>query len=145
LSGSKHQILYDADCRFCRWSLGWVLRWDRAERLRPVALQDPEAESLLAEMPEARRRASWHLVDRAGCVRSAGAAALALLDLLPAGRGPGMLFARFPGVAERSYQLVARHRSHLSRWILGRSISRADKLIAERDGHRSVRDLEDDL
>jgi predicted DCC family thiol-disulfide oxidoreductase YuxK len=86
-------------------------------------------------MPEDRHRESWHLVDRAGCVRSAGAAALALLDLLPAGRVPRILFARFPGVVERSYQLVARHRSQLSRWILGRSISRADKLIAERDGH----------
>ena len=38
-------VLYDADCGFCRWSLGKLLAWDRRRLLRPVALQDPEAEA----------------------------------------------------------------------------------------------------
>ena len=25
-----HLVLYDAECRFCCWSLAWLLRWDRA-------------------------------------------------------------------------------------------------------------------
>jgi predicted DCC family thiol-disulfide oxidoreductase YuxK len=57
-------ILYDADCGFCRWSLGKLLAWDRPRRLRPVALQDPEADALLGGMEEERRMASWHLVTR---------------------------------------------------------------------------------
>ena len=41
-------VLYDADCGFCRWCLAQLLRLDRHGRLRPVALQDPEADLLLS-------------------------------------------------------------------------------------------------
>ena len=37
-------LLYDRECGFCRSSLELVLAWDRRGRLRPVALQDPEAD-----------------------------------------------------------------------------------------------------
>jgi predicted DCC family thiol-disulfide oxidoreductase YuxK len=55
-------ILYDADCGFCRWATDKLLAWDRRRRLRPVALQDPEAEKLLPGMPEEQKMGSWHLV-----------------------------------------------------------------------------------
>ncbi len=87
VNAARSAILYDADCGFCRWALGWVLRWDRGRRLRPVALQDAEADVLLSEVEPELRMASWHLVDDDGTVRSGGDAAAPLLELLPGG-GP---------------------------------------------------------
>src|SRR3954471_11521622 len=73
-SVSRAAILYDADCGFCKWCLAQVLRLDRERRLRPVALQSPEAEALLPGMDAEERMASWHLVMPDGQVSSAGAA-----------------------------------------------------------------------
>jgi predicted DCC family thiol-disulfide oxidoreductase YuxK len=103
-------ILYDRSCSFCRRSVERVLRWDRNRRLRPVALQDPEADALLGGMREEERMASWHLVAADGTVYSAGAAFPPLLRLLPGGRPLGALAAAFPGLTERAYQHVARTR-----------------------------------
>lgn len=126
------RIVYDGQCRFCRWSLGWVLRWDRARRLTPVELDDPLAVELLAGMDEGRRRASWHLVDPAGRVRSAGAAAPALARLLPAGGPLAALFDRIPRLVERVYRWVADHRGRFGPLIRPRALARADALIADR-------------
>ena len=126
------RILYDADCGFCRWSLGWVLRWDRAHRLEPVALQDPRAAGLLAEIEPELRLASWHLVGADGGVASAGAAAAPLLRLLPGGAAPAWLFERAPGVVERAYARIAGARGLLGRRLSAAAIARADRLIAAR-------------
>jgi predicted DCC family thiol-disulfide oxidoreductase YuxK len=106
-------LLYDRDCGFCRASLRVVGAWDRGERLRPVALQDPEAVVLLAGVGEAERMDSWHLVWPDGTRRSAGAALAPLLRLLPGGRAPAALFDAFPAAAEAGYRQIARHRSGL--------------------------------
>src|SRR5207247_9951497 len=78
-------IFYDADCGFCRWSLDRLLAWDRRRRLRPIALQDPEAEALLSGMDAEPKMDSWHLVMPDGRVYSAGAAVAPLGRLLPGG------------------------------------------------------------
>ena len=103
-------ILFDGTCGFCRRSVARILRWDRNGQLRPVALQDPEADSLLDGMDEERKMASWHLVAADGRVYSAGAAFPPLLRLLPGGRPLGAVVAAFPGLAERAYRHVARTR-----------------------------------
>jgi predicted DCC family thiol-disulfide oxidoreductase YuxK len=108
-------LLYDADCDFCRRALGWVLRWDRAGRIEPVALQSPIALTLLGEASEEERMASWHLVPPDGERWSAGAAAPPLLRLLPGGYLPARLLAAFPGPTERAYRFVADHRGTLGR------------------------------
>jgi predicted DCC family thiol-disulfide oxidoreductase YuxK len=128
----RHTIVYDGDCRFCRWSLGWVLRWDRRRRLRPLALDTREASGLLAEIEPERRAASWHLIDPDGRVRSAGAAAPDLLGLLPAGRPFAALLARIPRLTEHAYRWVAVHRGSLGEPLGERSVARADELIAAR-------------
>ncbi len=110
-------VLYDADCGFCKWSLDKLLAWDRARRLRPVAIQSTEGERLLAPMPEAERLASWHLVLPSGEVRSGGAAAAPLARLLPSGRPLAALFDTFPRATERAYRWVAGHRSALARLV----------------------------
>jgi predicted DCC family thiol-disulfide oxidoreductase YuxK len=111
-------VLYDGDCGFCRWSMAKILAWDRRGRLRPVALQDPEAERLLAGMDPGRRMASWHLMTPDGAIRSAGAAAPPLLRALPGGRPLAAMAGAMPGLTERLYQFVSRHRGTLGR-ILG--------------------------
>jgi predicted DCC family thiol-disulfide oxidoreductase YuxK len=78
-------LLYDEDCGFCRWSLDKVLRLDRGSRIRPVAIQSAEGKDLLAGMDEARRLASWHLVDERGRIYSAGAAVPEVARRLPGG------------------------------------------------------------
>jgi predicted DCC family thiol-disulfide oxidoreductase YuxK len=122
-------ILYDSDCGFCRWSLAWVLRWDRARRLRPIPIEDPRAAPLLSGLTEAERRDSWHLVGPDGERLSAGAAAPPLLRLLPGGRVPSALLDSAPGVTERAYRWVARHRGSIGQRLPPRSKARADELI----------------
>src|ERR1700722_8945509 len=83
--GARAVVLYDADCGFCTWLLAGLLRFDRAQRLRPIALQRPEAGDLLGDLTLAERMASWHLVCETGARFSAGAALAPLLALLPCG------------------------------------------------------------
>ncbi|MQA74533.1 MAG: DUF393 domain-containing protein [Solirubrobacterales bacterium] len=133
VSGRRSRILYDRECRFCRWSLAWLLRWDRRGALEPVALQDPGAAELLAGMDEERRMASWHLVGPDGSVASGGIAAAPLLRRLPGGTPLASRVERFPGAVEAAYALVVRHRGRLGRALVGdRALERADRLIAER-------------
>jgi len=110
-------VLYDDDCGFCKWSLDKVLAWDRNRRLRPVAIQSDEGQTLLAEVPEAERLDSWHLVLPSGEVRSAGAAAEPLARLLPGGRPLAVLFGTFPRITERAYRFVADHRDRFARLV----------------------------
>ncbi len=110
-----HAILYDADCGFCRLSVRAVLALDRADRLRPVAIQSAEGQRLLAEVPEELRLDSAHLVTPGGIVLSAGAAAEHLARLLPGGRVPGDAFKRYPRQTEGAYRWIAANRGRLGR------------------------------
>jgi predicted DCC family thiol-disulfide oxidoreductase YuxK len=130
-------VLYDRDCGFCAWTLAWVLRWDRAQRLRPAPIQGPEGDTWLARMPAESRLASWHTVDEHGRVLSAGAALSAVLRRLPGGAPLAALTRAAAPVTERGYAAVAKGRPRLSRLIPARAKSRAWELIAERQG-RSV-------
>jgi predicted DCC family thiol-disulfide oxidoreductase YuxK len=140
VSAPSAKILYDADCRFCRWSLAWLLRWDRRRALEPVALQDSEAARLLAGMDERRRMASWHLVGPDGWVASGGSAAAPLLRLLPGGGPLARVLERLPGPVERGYAAIAARRGRLGRTLVGdRALRRADRLIAARRAGRARR------
>jgi len=125
-------LLYDADCGFCRSSLALILAWDTHRRLRPVALQDPEADRLLADLSPQERMASWHLVSADGTVRSAGDALEALFSLLPGGAAPSALARRFPGAARHGYRQVVEHRSRLGRLIPTGVKQRADAQVRKR-------------
>jgi predicted DCC family thiol-disulfide oxidoreductase YuxK len=110
-------VLYDDDCAFCKWSLDKILAWDRRRRLRPVAIQSDEGQGLLADVPESERLDSWHLVLPSGEVRSAGAAAAPLAELLPGGRPLAFLFRAFPGLTDRTYRRLAANRNRFARWL----------------------------
>ena len=128
---TRASILYDRDCGFCRLSCALVLALDRLRRLRPVAIQGPEGQRLLGQMPEERRLDSWHLVTANGQVHSAGAAFPPLLRLLGAAPLAAVL-EQFPAAAERGYRFVADRRSPLGRRIPQAVKRRADRLIARR-------------
>jgi predicted DCC family thiol-disulfide oxidoreductase YuxK len=130
-AGRPWTVLYDSDCGLCRTLLAPLLRWDRHGCLRPLALQEPEADALLADLSPEQRLASWHLISPDGECHSAGAALPLLLRLLPGGRAPAALFAHFPRATERGYRWVADHRSWLARLIPARLKRRADYLRIE--------------
>lgn len=106
-------VLYDADCGFCRWSLGWVVKWDRHQSLAYRSIQSPEGGRLLAGMPEEARLGSWHFVEPDGTVYSAGSAFPPLLRRLPRGRRLARLSELMPGLSERAYGLIAGNRNRL--------------------------------
>ena len=121
---SPAAILYDADCGFCKWSLGVFLRWDRGGRLRPVALQDAEADQLLGEIDAETKMASWHLVTSDGTVHSAGRAVEPLMRLLPAGRPFAAAARAMPGLTDRGYAFVAARRTPLGKLVRRLRLSR---------------------
>jgi predicted DCC family thiol-disulfide oxidoreductase YuxK len=124
-------VIYDSDCGFCRWSLAQLLALDRHHRLRPVALETPEADALLADLDPDARTASWHLVSPDAGRWSAGAAAAPLLRLLPGGGGPAALLERVPNATELAYRWVADHRRSLGRLVPAAAKRRADGRIAQ--------------
>ena len=107
----RWRVLYDGDCGLCKWLLCGLLAWDRTVRLRPLALQRPESEELLADLTPEERMASWHLISPEGGRQSGGAALAPLLLLLPRGRFPAAALARLPALTDRSYRWVAEHRA----------------------------------
>jgi predicted DCC family thiol-disulfide oxidoreductase YuxK len=127
-------VLYDGDCGFCKWMLAGLLRFDRSRRLRPIALQRPEAEALLADLDPDERMESWHLVAADGTRRSGGAALAPLLRRLPGGRVPAAAFARFPRPTEAGYRWVADRRTQISRFVPASAKRRAAERVREREG-----------
>jgi predicted DCC family thiol-disulfide oxidoreductase YuxK len=125
-------VLYDRDCGFCRWSLSKLLAWDRARRLRPVAIQSEEGQRLLARVPEDRRMRSWHLVHPDGRVESAAAGFPGLFRALPGGGVIAAVTKALPDLSDRAYFLVVDNRRLLGRPLTQRMKERADRRIDER-------------
>lgn len=124
-----YELVYDRDCGFCRWSLGWVLRWDRRRFLVPVALQSPRGYELTEDLGEARMD-SAHLVAPDGRRWSGGLAAAPVLRLLPGAAPLARLAERHPRLAERAYRWVAGRRGRFGPLIGEGAKRRADALIA---------------
>ena len=129
---SRHVLLYDRDCGFCRWSAGWALRLDRGRELEPAAIQGPRGQELLAHLGPDEQLDSAHLVTADGEVRSAGGVAVPFLRLVPGGRPFAALAERFPRATDRVYRFVSAHRSGLGRVLTKSARQRADALIAAR-------------
>lgn len=132
-------LIYDGACGFCKWTAALLLDWDRAGRLRPLALGTPEADALLHELTPAERAASFHLVSPAGERRSGGEALPAVLDLLPAGFIPARALAALPGLTDRGYRWVATNRIAISRWVPSRAKRRASERVKQREDELSAR------
>jgi predicted DCC family thiol-disulfide oxidoreductase YuxK len=105
-------LLYDGDCRLCRFAARIVDSADRRGRIALLPLADEAADPLLATMPEVERLGSWHLVRTGGRIASRGAAGIELLEALGHER-PARAAGRAEPLAERAYTLVARNRDRL--------------------------------
>lgn len=110
-------LLFDDDCGFCRWSVGKILAWDRARRLRAAPLQGEEAARLLVGIDGDQRMASAHVILPDGRVYSGGAIAEPLFRALPGGRPLAVIARTLPRTTERAYRLVARNRERLGRTL----------------------------
>jgi len=109
-------LLYDADCRVCRFTARIVVRLDRSEELAVLPLQDPEADPLLASLPEGERLATWRLGRPDGSLTGLGAGAPELLAAMRFTRPLGRVLALVPvGARDAVYRLVARNRGRLGR------------------------------
>jgi predicted DCC family thiol-disulfide oxidoreductase YuxK len=114
---TKATLLFDEDCGFCRWTAERIRRWDRRGALHFAPIQSAEGAALLGDMAQERRMASWHLVDEAGEVRSAGAGIGPLFRLLPGGTPLSLMARAFPKSADRLYGVVAGNRDRLGRML----------------------------
>jgi predicted DCC family thiol-disulfide oxidoreductase YuxK len=76
-------------------------------------------------VPVAERLDSMHAVTSDGRVWSGGQAVRVILAELPGGRTLASMAARFPGMTERMYRLVSRHRNRLGR-LLGQRACNVD-------------------
>jgi predicted DCC family thiol-disulfide oxidoreductase YuxK len=125
-------VLYDRDCGFCRWSMGRLLAWDRAGRVRPLAIQSAEGQRLLADLTPEQRLASAHAIDPAGRRTSGGDALASIAAVLPGGAPLSALGRRAPGLARTGYRAVAGRRSLLGKLVSDAAMARADERIAQR-------------
>ena len=105
-------LLYDADCGFCRWAIDRLLAWDRPNGCAWFPFRTPRRIGCYPASTRtrgwARGISSW----TARCTRVAPSSAPAAVTARrTARRGRG----RFPGVTERTYRWVSRHRDRFGR------------------------------
>jgi predicted DCC family thiol-disulfide oxidoreductase YuxK len=132
-------VLYDGVCGFCKWILGGLLWLDADRRLRPLALQRPEASALLSELDPDLWMTSFHLVSPEGELLSAGEALPALLRLVRGGRYLAAALACFPALTGAGYRWIAEHRTQLSRLVPGSWKRWGAERVREREVSNSVR------
>ncbi len=127
---STARVYYDRDCGFCRWTLAWVLRLDRAHALEALPIQSAEGDRDLGDLGAARME-SWHLI-RDGERFSGGVALAPLLEVLPPLRFLAAAARRAEFLSGPAYRWVAAHRSGLSHLVPARSKARADAYLRTR-------------
>ena len=116
-AGSRHLLLWDGACGFCRRAIERVRRRDRDHRFDIVAYQDAPSPPMTPELAEACRRAV-HVITADGQVLRAGRASLFVL-----GQTGHPILARLLALppmvwlVELGYTLVARNRSLVSRLL----------------------------
>jgi predicted DCC family thiol-disulfide oxidoreductase YuxK len=110
-------LLYDGDCRFCRFMARGIEALDRHHGFGFLPFDDELASNLLAPLPGDEWEHSMHLVFPDGSIVSAGDALAELSQVLPLG---GVLTAaahdhrRVRGAFHWGYGLVADRRGQLS-------------------------------
>jgi hypothetical protein len=81
-------------------------------------MRDPDAEPLLAQLPDDERFETWHLTLPSHRLVGHGAGGVDLLRSMRLTRPVGRLVARAPEtLLDRVYELVARHRCRLGRLV----------------------------
>lgn len=111
-------LLYDGECRLCRFVVRCVVRLDRRQELAVLPLQDEAATPLLAAVPASERFDTWRLASKDGSLNGFGAGAPGLLQAIGVTRPLGRLLGRIPDpMLDRVYGLIARNRGALGRFV----------------------------
>lgn len=111
-------LLYDGECRLCRFTARFVARLDRGHELAILPLQDDAAAPLLAPLAEGERLATWRIARPDGSLGGHGAGIPDLLEAARLTRPVGSLLRRVPdGALEALYRAIARHRGTLGRVV----------------------------
>lgn len=111
-------LLYDGECRLCRFAARTVARLDRRHELALLPLQDDAAEPLLTTLGKDERLASWRFAHLDGSLSGHGAGIPELLESMRLTRSVGRLLGRAPaGALECVYAAVARNRRTLGRLV----------------------------
>jgi len=108
-------LLYDGDCRFCRFAARAVDRLDRDRRLALLPFDDVDAASLLEQLPNGEGTASWQLFLPDGRRVSHGCGVVDLLREID--RAPHVASALQSLPLDRLYAIVARYRRQLGRLV----------------------------
>jgi predicted DCC family thiol-disulfide oxidoreductase YuxK len=108
-------LLYDGNCRFCRFAARAVDRLDRDRLLTLLPFDDPEAAPLLERLPPGERAASWQLLLPDGRRGSRGRGLVDLLHALD--RAPRLAKALTFLPLDAAYTVVASRRSLLGRLV----------------------------
>ena len=116
---ARRVLLYDAGCGFCRFAARVVTKLDRRDELALLGLEDASADRLLEHVSDEERVSLLRLVLPDGRMLSGGAAALNVLELLPATRPLARMVTVLHAqrAAEAAYALVARNRDRLGRLV----------------------------
>lgn len=108
----KYILIYDDSCRLCSTEKKILKRWDQQRRLRFLPFQDPEAYSLVQDLPKTGCLDAMRVIDEEGRVSIGIDAIRAILYILPGGFIMAILFG-LPGfrfIAENIYCWIARNR-----------------------------------
>jgi predicted DCC family thiol-disulfide oxidoreductase YuxK len=111
-------LLYDADCRVCRFVARTALRLDMRKELAVLPLQDEEAARLLDVLPPEERLSSWRLVRTDGSLAGYGAGVSELLGSMWVTRAVGRAASVVPDRAlDGLYEQATRRRGRLGRIV----------------------------
>lgn len=113
-TGYTVELLFDRDCGFCVYCVGWLRRLDRRGRVTATALQQPGApERFGVSRDEALERA-WAVDSRGDRYAGAGAVNAALSGVV--GSRIPLYIYRVPGIRQAqdlAYRMVAANRHRL--------------------------------
>jgi len=111
-------LLYDGECRLCRFTARVVSRLDRRTELALLPLQDGAAKTLLTPLAEDERLATWRLARPDGSLSGCGSGIPDLLETMGLTRTAGRLLRRVPvGALDALYRAAARNRGALGRLV----------------------------
>jgi len=111
-------VLYDSDCGVCRHTARTLQMLDSRRRLRFQSLQQFVPASP-RDPTRAQLEERLHVRDDHGRWQAGGAAALTIASAVPV-LVPVAIVGRLPGmgrVADAAYELAARNRPAISRWL----------------------------
>ena len=114
--GNLPTLLFDGDCGFCR---RWIRKWNKLTGDRVLYAPYQQAIARYPQCTEQQCAAAVQLIMPDGAVFSGAHAVFRALDLGGRYRWLLRMYERrplFAALAERLYQLVARHRTFVSKF-----------------------------